>query len=357
MSWRDQSRRRSGRWWVAALVSLALVAAACGDDGDEGTDGDGQGAEIIELTATIPFPSGVVFYPLYVAEARGYFEEEGLSVTTEPVDGSGQVLQQLLAGQAQIGLPSPGPFMSSVLEGADLVSVYTLFQSNVFALVAPGDSGVDELSDLAGQTVGVGTIEGGETTFVKALLSQEAGLEEADYDLLAVGDGGTATVALQRGEVAAYAAAFPDVAIMRLQGLELRDLISEDFRSFFDSLVVVERSFLEENEEAVAGLGRALARATVWGLENPEEVIGITSQSFPEETDDRDFTLALLIETQNLFALPVEAEGRWGYAVPEAVERYMDFLVEQGELEEPVDPSIFVNDYVEEYNDFDDSDL
>jgi hypothetical protein len=55
--------------------------------------------------------------------------------------------------------------------------------------------------------------------------------------------------------------------------------------------------------------------------------------------------------------LPPEAEGRWGYADPASVERYMDFLVEQGELEAPVDTEIFVNDFVDEYNDFDKSAL
>jgi NitT/TauT family transport system substrate-binding protein len=354
-------RGKRGFAALATLAALTLVAAACGGGDEEPEDGNGGGngdeQEILELTAVIPFPSGVVFYPLYVAEARGYFEEEGLSVTTEPVDGSGQVLQQLLAGQAEVGLPSPGPFMQSVHEGADLVSVYTLFQSNVFSLVTPADSDVQELSDLEGQTVGVGTIEGGETAFVKALLSQEAGLEETAYDLLAVGDGGTATVALGRGEVAAYAAAFPDVAIMKLRGLELRNLITEDFQSFFDSLIVLERQFVDENPEAVAGLGRALARATEWGLQDPEGVMEITAEAFPEEADDPEFTLALLEETQSLFALPPEAEGRWGYADPAAVERYMDFLVEQGELDEPIDTGIFVNDFVDQYNDFDKSAL
>jgi len=348
--------------WLVGLLALALVAGAC--NGDNGEDADGQDGqdeqpqEITELTALIPFPSGAVFYPLFVAQDRGYFEEEGLSVTTEAVDGSGQILQQLLAGQAEVGLPSPGPFMNSVLEGSDLVSVYTLFQSNVFSLQTLADSEAQSVADLEGTTVGVGTIEGGETPFVRAVLSEEAGLEEeTDYDLLAVGDGGTAAVALDRGEISAYAAAFPDVAIMRLRGLDLRNLLPEGFQSFFDSLVTVERSFMDENPEVIEGFGRAIARATVWGMENPEGVLDITAEHFPEEAEDREFTLAMLQETMTLFELPAEADGRWGYSVPESVDRYMGFLVDQGELPEPVDTSIFVNDFVDAYNAFDPAEL
>ncbi|HUG88621.1 MAG TPA: ABC transporter substrate-binding protein [Actinomycetota bacterium] len=349
---------KRSRWLVGMLV-LALVAGACNGDNGEDADGqDEQPREITELTALIPFPSGVVFYPLFVAQDRGYFEEEGLSVTTEAVDGSGQITQQQLAGQAEVGLQSPGPLLNSILEGSDLVSVYTLFQSNVFSLQTLADSEAQSVADLEGTTVGVGTIEGGETPFVRAVLSEEAGLEEGtDYELLAVGDGGTAAVALNRGEISAYAAAFPDVAIMRLRGLELRNLLPEGFQSFFDSMLTVERSFMEENPEVVEGLGRAIAKATVWGMDNPEGVLDITEQYFPEEAEDREFTLAMLQETMSLFELPAEAEGRWGYSVPESVERYMGFLVDQGELAERVDTSVFVNDFVDAYNAFDPAEL
>lgn len=375
------------RLWMmlAVLAAFGLVAAACGDDAESDSapppapappaepapapppepapepppppePAPEPEAELLELTATIPFPSGAVFYPLFVAQDLGYFAEEGLSVTTEPLDGSGAIMQAILSGQAEVGLPSPGPFLQGVIdEGADLVSVYTLFQSNVFALVTQPDSGISSLADLEGATIGVGTIDGGEVPFVKAMLSQEAGLSEEDYELLAVGDGGTAAVALDGGDVVAYAAAFPDVAIMKLQGLELVDLISPDFRSFFDSLVVVERSFAEENPEVIEGFGRALARATQWGFDNPGQVIDITSKDFPEEAaspEDRELTQAFLDETILLFELPDEANGQFGYAIPAAVERYVGFLVEQGELSEMPDLSVFVNDYVDAYNDF-----
>jgi NitT/TauT family transport system substrate-binding protein len=318
---------------------------------DDGEVGRAEG-ELTPLTATIPFPSCVVFYPLYVAEDRGYFAEEGLTVTVEAVDGSGAVLQALLSDRADIGLPSPGPFLQAVNEGADLRSFYTLFQSNVFALVTLAGSEIASLEDLRGTTIGVGTIDGGEVPFVKAMLAEEAGLTDADYELLAVGDGGTAAVALQNGQVAAYAAAFPDVAIMRLQGLELRDLISEEFQSFFDSLLVARTSMLEEQPEVIEGVGRAVARATQWGFDNPDQVVDVTSKFCPEEAQDEELTRAFLNETIRLFELPPEADGRFGYAVPEHVERYVSFLVEQGELDEAPDTSVFVNDFVDAYNDF-----
>lgn len=360
---------------IAAIVSVGLLAAACGGDDDGAdesptteapatteasdaatttvaADDPADSGELRELTAVIPFPSGAVFYPLFVAEEQGYFADEGLTVTVEALDGSGAILQTLLSGQAEVGLPSPGPLLDAVNSGADLKSVYTLFQSNVFALVAPDGGEITELADLEGTTIGVGTLDGGEVPFLRALLAQEAGLGEDDYELLAVGDGGTAAVALERGDVVAYAAAFPDVAILRLRGLEVIDLISPTFRSFFDSVVVMEEGFIAENPEVVEGFGRAVARATEWGFENPTSIIDITSLYYPEEAEEPELTQAFLDETIGLFELPEEADGQFGYAVPEAVERYVGFLVEQGELEQAPEVEVFVNDFVPAYNDF-----
>ena len=95
----------------------------------------------------------------------------------------------------------------------------------------------------------------------------------------------------------------------------------------------------------------------MWGWDNAAAVVDITSKSFPEEAEDKEFTQALVEETQMLYELPDEADGQWGTAVPEFVERYMNFLVDQGELEEPVDPDVFVNDYVDAYNDFDEDEI
>jgi NitT/TauT family transport system substrate-binding protein len=341
---------------TALAMSAAAVGVGCGGDDDD-DDGGGDGG-VTELTATIPFPSGIVFYPLYVAEENGYFEEEGLSVSVQPVDGSGPALQQVLTGRADMALATPSDTMAATIEGADLTSVYTLYQSNVFSVVAEPGEGVDTLDDLEGETIGVGSKEGGETDFLKALLVAEQDWREGEnFELLAVGDGGSATVALSNDEVPAYAASFPDVAIMRLRGLELQNIVPEDFQGFFDSTVAMETSFVDENTELVEGLGRALAKATVFGLENPEETLDITGEAFPEEIQDREFALALLEETQSLFELPECADDQWGYACEEAVQGVMDYLVETEQISEPVDPGIFTNEFVDAYNDFDESEV
>lgn len=342
---------RAAKQVVSSVAVLAALAgfAACGGSSSGGEDG-GQGS-VRQVTAVTAFPSGILYYPLYVAEKRGYFADEGLSVKVQPVDGSGNVLQQVLTGRAQAGVATAANTMGSIANGAELTSVYTMYQGNVFGLVTEVGSPIRDLGALRGKTVGIGSKDGGEYAFVKALLSSEEDMQEGrDYKTLAVGDGGQATVALQRDAVAAYAASFADVAIMRLRGLELRDLTPPLFQSFFDSTVVLRTETVEDDPAFVEGFGRALARATAWGRENPDGVLDIVAQKFPEEAGDRDYASALLTETESLFDLPAAAEGRWGYADPDAVKAQINFLVDQGQMKESISPDAFTNRFVNAFN-------
>lgn len=350
-------------WKVGAfLIVVVLVAAAC--NGDDGTTTPKEEKELLELTAATPFPGGIDFYQLYVAQERGYFADEGLSVTVEPVDGGGATLQQLIVGNADMALPSPGPFMAAVGEGADLLSVYVTKQKNVFSLQTLADSDIQSVEDLRGKTIGVSALTSGEVPFTKALLAQAAGLKQGDdYEFLEVGQGGPEAIALERGEIYAMATSFSAFASLKARGLEFRDLTPPDFPDLFDNPIIVTREFTEENPDAVVGIGRALARATVWSMENPPEAtLEITGKYFPEEIEDMEYATALLTEAQALMELPPEANGQWGVHTS-GVERYIDFILAAGPLfegeAEPkrVDPAVFTNEFIDEMNDFDPNDL
>jgi NitT/TauT family transport system substrate-binding protein len=350
--------RRTRFLAAVGMAALLATAAGCGgDDEPEGAADESAPAETTSITVATPFPSCLAFFPVYVADDRGYFADERLDVAVEPLDGSGATIQAVQADRAQIAMPSPGPFMQAVQRGSELQNFYTMYQGDIFSVVVPGDSDIQAVEELEGKKIGIGSPDGGEVAYVKSLLSEAAGLEEADYELVTVGDGGSAAVALERGDVVAYSAAFIDVAIMRQRGLDLRALTDPDYPTGTDSLAVSKDEWVEENEDAVKGYGRALAKATTWARENREETVDVCAKSFPDETSDRPFALALLDEVITLTDLPPEADGRYGYSPIESLERYRNFLVEQGELEEPVGLEIFNNDFLDDFNDFDEGDL
>jgi NitT/TauT family transport system substrate-binding protein len=344
----------------AIVTALVVVTGACGGDDDGGGDDGGAGAEVerISLTVATPFPSATGFYDLYAADGRGYFDEENLDVSIEPLDGSGATLQAVQTGSADVAVSSPGPLMQAVEEDGDFVSMFTGYQEGIFSLVTLADSGVRSIDDLRGTTVGVGALDGGETTVVKSILS-EAGLEEgADYELLAVGDGGTASTALSGGDVSAYGAAFIDVLILGASGFETRDLTPEDFELGTDEHYVVTGEMFENDRDVIERFARALAKGHAFAIANPDQALNIACEAIPEECEDRAFAEDILAAVMDFKELPESADGQWGFTDLDAMDVFAAQLVEQGELaEEPDVGAVFRNDYVEAYNDFDEADL
>jgi NitT/TauT family transport system substrate-binding protein len=351
-------RHRS--WWVTALiVAVMLVAGGCGGgDGDgggaseaaAGSEAGAQGADAggtTSITVLLPNPSAVNVFNLCAANGEGYLAEEGIEMTMEAVDGSGAVLQAMVAGQAEIGLPGPGPVLNARAGGEDIVMFYNSFAQSLFGLVVTDDSDIQSVADLAGTTVGVGTAEGAEVSYARGILA-DAGLEEGtDYEFLPVGDGGPATAAFERGEIDAYSAAVSDMAIIQARGLPLREITPEEFLGFFGNGYATTGQYLEENRDVVEGFTRALLRGHEWALENKEATLEHCAELNPEEGGDPELASALYdaitARAQPLGDAPLGTFPESGW------EDWHSSLLDAGELEEPVDDlhEAYTNEIVE----------
>ena len=207
-------------------------------------------AQETKVTIVVPNPSAINNFALHVAIGEGYFKEQGLDVTVEAVNGSASVLQSMAAGQAQIGNPGPGPLLGARARGEDVVFIYNQFPKSIFGLVVKEDSKIQGPADIKGTTVGVGTADGAEVGFSRAILSKAGLTEGTDYQFLAVGDGGTAAAAFLNNEVNSYAAAVSDAAIIGSRGIPLREITPTEFLSFFGNGWAVTRSLSRSEPES-----------------------------------------------------------------------------------------------------------
>lgn len=326
-------------------LTLALATFVCA--------GSGAYAQDTTITIVVPNPSAINNFPLHVAIGEGYFKEQGLDVTVEAVNGSASVLQSLAAGQAQIGNPGPGPLLGARARGEDVVFIYNQFPKSIFGLVVKEESAVTAPADLKGTTVGVGTADGAEVGFSRAILS-EAGLAEGtDYQFLAVGDGGTAAVAFLNDEVQSYAAAISDAAIIRSRGIPLREITPEKFLSFFGNGWAVTRNYLKENPDVIEGFGKALMKGTKFGLDpaNKDKVLAHTAAGNPQEGEDKAFAEALLGAIQGRIT-PLDGSTGYGYQPPEHWQMWHESQVATGALSKPLDDlnAAYTNDFVEAWN-------
>jgi NitT/TauT family transport system substrate-binding protein len=337
---------------LALVVILSLVGAACGDDDATTTTGGATttAADLTEVTVLTPNPSAVIFYPVCTAIHEGFFAEEGLDVTYEALDGSGAVLQAIAAGQAQFGIPGPGPLLGAREAGEDFVGIYNHYATTLFGLVVPEDSAYQTPADLKGvdapTVIGVGTAEGSEVTFVRPFLLAAGLVEEVDFTFLPVGDGGPATAAFERGEIEAYAAALPDMAIIEARGLPLRDITPDASKSLFGNGFATQQSLIDSDPELVQAFVSGLVKGTAFALDNPEKTLEDCALVNPEEGTDPELAAAMLDlafdHTKPLGGLP------YGTYTVEAWQTWHDNLRADGTLTADQDVTVaFTNQFVE----------
>jgi NitT/TauT family transport system substrate-binding protein len=309
--------------------------------------------DLREITFVQPSPSAINSFPIYVAIGEGYYEDEGLDVRVESVNGSAAVLQALSADQAQFGRPGPGPVLNARARGVDVVFLYNMMTKSSFGIVVAEESDYQSVEDLKDTTIGVGTADGAEVSFARGILSSVGMTEGEDYEFLPVGDGGTAAAAFLRDEVSSYAASTADAAILNQRGLKMRDITPEEFVNYFGNGYVAMRSFIDEHPEVVEGFGRALARAQVFAMDegNRAAVLEHLRAGMPQESEDPEFAEALF-EAVLAKTIPSDRSHGWGYQDPAHWERWHQSLVETGDLEAPMEDleAAYTNDFVEKWN-------
>ncbi|MEM8552266.1 MAG: ABC transporter substrate-binding protein [Pseudomonadota bacterium] len=308
-----------------------------------------------EITLAVPNPSAITWAPLWAAIGEGYFEEEGFTVDVQAVDGSSQVLQAMAAGQAQLGAPGPGPVLGARARGEDVVFLYNLYPKSVFGLLVKSDSGISTPSDLKGTTVGVGTADGAEVAFARAIMTDAGMSEGVDYTFLPVGDGGTAAVAFLRDDVNSYAGAVSDAAILASRGLELVEITPPEYLGFFGNGFAAYGSYIEENPEIIEGFGKAIVKGMNFMTDpaNRDAALAHMAAGNPQEGEDKDFAGALLDAVIERMTPTDEfaAEG-FGFQPPEHWQAWHESLQASGALEEPLDSleAAYSNEMIRAWN-------
>lgn len=309
--------------------------------------------DLKQVTYVSPSPSAINSFPVFVAIGEGYFADEGIEVIPQAVNGSSAILQALASGQAQFGRPGPAPVILANSRGVDAKFIYNSLPRSSFGLLVPEGSDYQTPEDLRGTVIGVGTADGAEVGFARAILNASGMSEPEDYTFIPVGDGGPATAGLQRGDIVAYVGSLADRAILTYRGMPMRDITPEEFDTLFGNGYAAMADYIEANPEIVEGFGRALVRATIFARnpDNRETVLAHLAAGNPQEGEDPEFANALL-DAVLLKGLPHDMSLGWGYNNPEHWQVWHDNLVAAGDLEAPLeDLSVaYTNDFIEAWN-------
>ncbi|PKN81119.1 MAG: hypothetical protein CVU47_07925 [Chloroflexi bacterium HGW-Chloroflexi-9] len=273
------------RVFLSGFLLLAAFTVACSGDETPATTpaptaSAGTATEVAATPTpeprTITFMAGfrpqanLPFAAVYVAEAEGFFAEEGLTVDIQHSSGQDEHLKFLLEGSVTVTTGTAAQAVRRVEQDLPVVAVALFGQRGDQGYVARADAGITGPADFAGKSVG---FKAGVVPAELLAMLGGVGLTPDDIELVSVGFDPRVFI---EGQVDIYPVFLnnePDT--IRSAGTEITVIDPHDFDVPTLGLTyLVTRATLADGD-LVERFLRATMRATAWIEANPDAAVAI----------------------------------------------------------------------------------
>lgn len=321
------------------MLSLMLVCslAACAPTEDEQTPTD---AQLDPITIVLDWVPNINHTGLYVAEANGYFAEQGLDVEIiQP--GDNYALQLVAAGQAEFGVSYQEEVTFAREADIPVISIAAVIQHNTSCFAAPKANNISTIADFAGKTYGGW---GGEVE--EALINYLVESEGLDEPVEIINIGSADFFAATESNVDFSWIYYGVTGIeAELRGVELDTIYLKDIDQAFDyytPVLVAEENWLAENSDIATRFLAAVSKGYQFADDNPAEAADILLEAAPESGTE------LVKAGQEWLAGQYQADAPyWGYQDAAIWQDFADWLYERGLIAEQFDgAAAFTNEYL-----------
>ena len=301
---------------ACAALAIPLSLAGCADGGDV--------VKINEVTHS-------VFYaPMYLADALGYFEDEGFEVEFTNGGGADNTMAAVLSGSADIGFCGPEAALYVAIGGsADMPKVFgQLTKRDGSFLVARTPEENFKWSDLDGKEILAGR-KGGVPAMTFEYVIDELGVDaKLNYDV----DFNYMTAAFESG-IADYCTMFePTASDYQSEGKGyIVASVGEQSGEIPYTCFAAKESYINANPEKIEGLLRAVTKAIKFTMEESAQTVSKYLVSYFDGTSEA--SLANSVQAYK----DIDAWVTNMAMEESAFTRLQDVIENSGELERRVD--------------------
>lgn len=323
---------------MALLVLSALLVGACGQSA--GAPAEPQ--ELTDVTLGVGFIPNVQFAPLYVAQKKGFYAEEGLNVTIE-YGFEHDFIKLAASGERDFAVASGDQVILARGQGIPIVYVMKWYERFPVGVAAPKAASLSGPDALPGHKVGIPGLFGASYIAWKAL-TYATNIDESKVELVEFPEFNQAA-GIQQGVVDAAVVYIANEPLqLRDAGIDVDVIEVSDYIDLVSNGLVVGEETMAENPEMVGAVVRATLRGLEYTLDNPDEAFAIVREVVPEITDENAPTQRAVLEA----SLDLWRSDALGLSSQQAWQASVDFMREAGLLETEIDISqAFTNKFVE----------
>lgn len=350
---RDMSRRGfiKGAGALAAAATLAGCGAYQGKSGDASASaGEGASAKSApksarKITFCLDYTPNTNHTGIYVAQAKGYFKDEGLTVkVVQPADGTAEAM--IGSGQAQMGV-SYQDYIANALSSKNPVAieaVAAIIQHNTSGIMSRKADGITSAKKMEGHTYATWSMPVEQATIKQVMESdggdfdklkmvpyevddEVAGLKANMFDCVWVYEGW----AVQNAKVQHY-----DVNYFSFVSMD-------KVFDFYTPVIAANDDFAKKYPDVVKAFVRAAKRGYEYAIKHPKAAGDILLDAAPELSAD------LVQASAKYLADQYQADAKsWGVIDKSRWDAYFEWLNDKNLVENKLDVnSGWTMDYLE----------
>ncbi len=282
---------------------------------------------------------------LYVAQAQGYYAEQGLQVEILGAQEGGTVEQLVATGRLDFGISYQEGVTQARVEGVPIVSIAAIIQHNTSGFASRVEEGITSPRDFIGKKYGAfgSPIE---EAVIRGLLECE-GLGD-QFDQIRFVDIGNSDffVATERDEVD-FVWIFKGWTGIEaeVRGIPLNIVMMNDVQcipDYYTPVIITGEKLIAENPDLVRRFLAATSAGYRFAIEQPTAAAEILLKAAPE------LDAELVRRSQQYLASQYQAEApRWGEQKLEVWQAYAQWMAERNLIARMIEPEkAFTNDFL-----------
>lgn len=294
-----------------------------------------------EVLLGVGYIPNVQFAPFYVAQRKGFFEEQGLSVVmqygfeTDFVALTGQ-------GEREFAVASGDQVVLARSQGLPIVYVAKWYQRYPVGVMTPVEKGIDTPKKLEGHSVGIPVLHGASYVGWKAL-AYAAQLDEQAVRLEVIGFSQVESVSQGVVDAAVIYVANEPVQ-MRQLNKPVYVFEASDYITMVANGIVTNEKMVREQPDVVRRLVRGFLKGLQYTLDHPDEAFAIARQVVPEITDEQAPVQRAVLDA----SLALWRADQLGRSDPQAWSDTLTVMKTAGMIEKaPEVTTLYTNQFVE----------
>ncbi|MEH6628829.1 MAG: ABC transporter substrate-binding protein [Motiliproteus sp.] len=211
----------------------------------------------------------------YAAIERGFYAAEGLEVQLHPGGLGLSSIDRVVKGEAQYGVAS-SELLLAYLQGKPVVALAPIFQHSATVLLTRADSGIRDLSDMAGKRIEMGGLS---TDAEANAMLQSQDLTADDFVLIPTTYNPQGLIEGNTDVVSAYITNQP--YYMLRQGVQYRAIRPQAYGiDFYGDTLFTSSAVVKEKPQQAEAFMRATLQGWEYAFEHSDEIIELILKKY-----------------------------------------------------------------------------